>query len=152
MSCRGSLLSLAGTNGIVVSVLFFQHPLRVTREVQAGSLGKGRCSSGTSSPSGGENKHHRNADVEMQQLREELKRYKNAEKKQEVQSVPAGEEGGLEVREKMEVDREVDSKTKLDQRKKEVQEQLRDLEMLTICAAGTFRAGSEKSGSNKFKI
>ena len=68
----------------------------------------------------------------MQQLREELKRYKNAEKKQEVQSVPAGEEGGLEVREKMEVDREVDSKTKLDQRKKEVQEQLRDLEMLTF--------------------
>ena len=40
--CRGRY-SLAGTNGIVVSVLFFKHILRVAREVQAGSLDKGRA-------------------------------------------------------------------------------------------------------------
>ena len=63
-------------------------------------------------------------------MREELKRYKNAEKKQGMQCEPAGEEGRLEEDGKMEVDEEVDSK-KLDQKKKELQKQLRDLEKLT---------------------
>ena len=48
-----------------------------------------------------------------------------------VQCEPAGEEGGLEEDWKMEVGEEVDSKKKLDQKKKELQKQLRDLANLT---------------------
>ena len=61
---------------------------------------------------------------------ENLKRYKNAEKKQEVQYKPAGEEGRFEEDRKMEVE-EVDTKKKLDQRKKQLQKQLRDIEKFT---------------------
>ena len=115
-----------------VSRVFYKHSNRVAREVQAGSLGKGRkvLMGALLRQAEVRTKHYRNSDTEVQELREELKRYKNAEKKQGMQCEPAGEEGRLEEDGKMEVGEEVDSK-KLDQKKKELQKQLRDLEKLT---------------------
>ena len=81
---------------------------------QAVSAKGGRCSAGSSSSIGGENKNCRNSDADVQAVREELNRFKNTEKKQEVQCELAGEEGGLEEDGKMEVDEEVDSKKKWD--------------------------------------
>ena len=100
---------------------------------QAVSAKGGRCSSGSSSSSGGDNKNCRTSDAEVQALREELNRFKNTEKKQGVECEPAGEEGGLEEDGKMEVDEEVDSKKKW-VRKKELQKQLRFREA-HVCAA-----------------
>ena len=55
---------------------------------QAVSAKAGGCSSGSSSSSGAENQKYRDPEAE---IREELKRYKSAEKKQGVQDEPAGE-------------------------------------------------------------
>ena len=67
----------------------------------------------------------------MRELREEFKRYKNAERSRGVQCEPASEEGRLEEDEKMEVGEEVDSKKKLDERKKRLQRQFREMEKFT---------------------
>ena len=77
------------------------------------SARNGGCSSGSSS-SGGKNKKHQDPEAEVRELREELKRFKNAEKKQGVQCELAGEEGRFEEEGRMEVDEEAESKKKLD--------------------------------------
>ena len=77
------------------------------------SARNGGCSSGSSS-SGGKNKKRRDPEAEVRELREELKRFKNAKKKQGVQCELAGEEGRFEEEGRMEVDEEAESKKKLD--------------------------------------
>ena len=142
------LLSMAGKNGIVVSAsetnVWTRWVAGVIQSIPSVLQGKhrqtvsakaGRCSLGSSSPSGRENKHYRKSDAEVEELREYLKRYKNAEKRQEMQCELAGGEGWFEEDVKMEEDEEVDSKKKMDQRKKELQKQLRDIEEVHRCAA-----------------
>ena len=63
----------------------------------------GRCSSDSSSASGGENKNYGNSRTELQKFRERIKRYEGAVKKQgtHTQCELAGEEGRLEEDGKM---------------------------------------------------
>ena len=59
------------------------------------------------------------------------KRLKKQGRKSSVQFEEAGKEGRFEEEGMMEVDEDVDSKKKLDQRKKELQKQLRDVQRST---------------------
>ena len=113
---------------------------------QAVSAKAGGCPAGSSSSSGAENQKYRDPEAE---IREELKRFKNAEKKQGVQDEPAGEEGRFEEDGKMKVDEEVAIKKKLDERKKKLQKQLRDLEKITDMER--LRLKTVKTGKGKGK-
>ena len=74
-----------------------KHSVSIASEVQEVSLsGSRRCSSDSSSSSGGENKKYKNFRTELQELRARIKRYESAEKKLGTQCELAGEEGGLE--------------------------------------------------------
>ena len=95
---------------------------------QAVSAKGGSCASGSSSKSGGEYKASRSkADIrDLREQLEQFKRHKSVEKRQGAQCELAGGESGLEEDGKNDIDEEIDSKKKLDQRKKELQKQLRD--------------------------
>ena len=92
---------------------------------QAVSAKAGVYSSGSSSSSGGEKKRSRDAVAEIRELREELKRCKHSEKRQGTQYETAGGESGH------------DEVWKMDQRKKELQQQLREIERFTDVPKGT---------------
>ena len=107
----------------------------------------GGCSPGSSSSSGGESKRPRDPEAEIRDLREQieqLKRHKSVEKRQGALCEPAGGESGLEKDGKMEIDEEVDRKKMLDQRKKELQKQLREIERFTDIPKGTEEIFKEK--------
>ena len=115
---------------------------------QAVSAKAGGCSSGSSSSSGAENQKYRDPEAE---IREELKRFKNEEKKQVVQDEPAGEEGRFEEDGKMKVDEEVAIKKKLDERKKVAETVARPRKIHRYGTTFDGRA-KKKSGSRSCKI
>ena len=94
---------------------------------QAVSAMTGGPSLGSSSSSCGEKERSRDAEAEIRSLREELKRCKNAENRQGIQSETSVGENGCDDGWKIDIDEEVDSKKKLDQRKKELQKKMRNI-------------------------
>ena len=85
-------------------------------------------------------------------MRKELRRYKNAEQKQGVQCEPAGEEGRFEEDEKMEVDDEVDSKTKLDERKEKAAKNSCETSRSSQMWSKVWWTGAKSSGSRSCTI
>ena len=78
-----------------------------------------------------------NAQTQLRELSEQVKWYENAERKSGAQGETGwGAEGRCKEDGKMEVDKEVDSKKMLDQRKKDLQTQLRDILRFTGMTPG----------------
>ena len=88
-------------------------------------------SSGSSSSSGGEGKKPQEQDAVIKELRaqvEQLRRQQRVENGQGDQGDSTRRESGLEEDWNMEVDEEVDDKKKLDEQRRTLQKQLREIE------------------------
>ena len=84
--------------------------------------------SGSSSSSGGEERRPGDQEEELKRLRAQVEKQQSAWKRQEAQGVPTRRGSGLEDDCKMEVEEETDCKKKLDEQKKSLHRQLRDVE------------------------